>query len=413
MINEYSVRMNYKTVELKKGKEGSAIFGHPWIFSGAIESLPIQIKHGEIVHIADSQKNIIGTGTYSAYSGIAVRIFDFAKTEINERRLKEKLELAILKRTLMGYAKDKNTTGYRIIFGEIDGLPGLILDKYENTVVIQISTAGMENLKEPLINAIKAVLKPKLIIERSDLSIRSEERLPETKEILFGKTKDGLIPFKENGIDFFADTLEGQKTGFFLDQKDLRTKIGSLAKNRTVADIFSYTGGAGIYALRNGAKQVTFMDSSERALEIAKKHVQKNFANKTTLKNCNFIEEDAFTYTGSIKNLQFDMVLLDPPALIKSQRDAENGKKAYHFLNRAALRMIQDNGIFCSSSCSHFLSEEDFTFLLRRAAKQAGVTLHTLYSVHQSPDHPTSINFPESKYLKGFIFLVRRDPLLS
>jgi 23S rRNA (cytosine1962-C5)-methyltransferase len=272
----------------------------------------------------------------------------------------------------------------------------------------------MENLKPLLLNAIHAVLKPKLIIERSDLSVRSEEHLPETSGILFGKTKDGLIPFKENGIDFFADTLGGQKTGFFLDQKDLRMALASLAPGRTVVDIFSYTGAAGIYALKNKAKHVTFMDSSAHALEIAKKHVEENTA-KATAKNskATFIEEDAFTYTGNIKTPQFDMVLLDPPALIKSQRDAENGKKAYHFLNRAALRMVKDNGIFCSSSCSHFLTEDDFMFLLRRAAKQAGVTLHTLYTIRQSPDHPIDISFPESKYLKSFVFLAKRDTLLS
>ncbi|MFA5854674.1 MAG: class I SAM-dependent rRNA methyltransferase [Candidatus Gracilibacteria bacterium] len=408
--------MNYKIVELKKGKEGSAIFGHPWIFSGAISQTSEQIEHGEIVHVTDSQKNILGTGTYSEYSGIAVRIFDFAKTELNESRLKEKLTLALTKRTLLGYTNNQNTTGYRIVFGEADGLPGLILDKYADTVVIQISTAGMENLKPLLLKTIHAVLKPKLIIERSDLSVRSEDRLPETKEVLFGKTKDGIVAFKENGIDFFADTLSGQKTGFFLDQKDLRSTLAPLAKDRTVVDIFSYTGAAGIYALKNKATHVTFMDSSTRALEIAKKHVEKNFKTasaKVATKNCTFIEEDAFIYTGNIKTPQFDMVLLDPPALIKSQRDAENGKKAYHFLNRASLRMIKDNGIFCSSSCSHFLTEEDFMFILRRAAKQAGVTLHTLYSIRQSPDHPIDISFPESKYLKSFVFLAKRDAFLS
>ncbi|MFA5792680.1 MAG: class I SAM-dependent rRNA methyltransferase [Candidatus Gracilibacteria bacterium] len=397
--------MDYPILKLKKGKEGNVIFRHPWVFSGAIEYIPNNLPQGSLVYVQDSQENIIGTGTFSKYSSIAIRIFDFKKAEINEKWIAEKLRTALQKRKLLGYGKGTSTSGYRLVFGEADELPGLVVDVYATQIVIQISTAGMDALREDVVEALKKLLNPKAIVERSDMQVRQEEHLPEIKELLYGKVtgKNGA-EFKENGLTFYADVLEGQKTGFFLDQKDLRLKIEELAKDKEVIDIFSYTGSAGIYALRGKAKKVSFVDSSRLALDFCEKHVKKNF------KNAKFetIEEDAFQFTSTAKSDSYDMVLLDPPALIKSRASMENGKKAYHFLNRAGIRMVKDGGIFVTSSCSHFLSEDDFMFLLRRAEVQAGTTLHMLYSIKQSPDHPLSINFPESKYLKSFVFLVEK-----
>lgn len=355
----------------------------------------------------NSNENIIATGSFSKYSSIAIRIFDFKETFIDKNWFLGKFKIATAKRHMLGYGDRTPTTGYRLIFGEADEIPGLIVDVFDKTLVIQISTAGILNFKNDIVEALKEVMRPNTIIEKSDMQVLKEEHLQENKQILYGdlskKETNGTI-FKENGINFFADIMEGQKTGFFLDQKDLRLKIKELAQDKVVADIFSYTGAAGIYALKGGAKNVTFVDASQRALEFCDKHAKKNF--KTA--DINLIEDDAFNFISNAKQNSFDMVLLDPPALIKTQKSIESGKKAYHFLNRAGLRMVKDGGIFVTSSCSHFLSEEDFIFLLRRAEVQTNTTLHILAKINQSPDHPLSINFPESKYLKSFAFLVSK-----
>ncbi len=388
----------YPTLALKKGKEGSVYYHHPWVFSGALQSIPNDLENGDLVHVQDEARKIIGTGTFSRSSSIAVRVFDFGEVEINEAWLTQKITLAHDARLLLGYGPKTETTGYRVVFAESDGLPGLILDRFEDTLVMQISTAGMEKLKPLVLSALQKIFKPKNIIEKSELAVRKEEKLEERKEVLKGSAKP--VEFLENGNRFIADVWEGQKTGFFTDQKELRTEIEKLADKKTVLDLFSYSGAAGIYALRGGAKSVDFVDGSESALDLCKQHVGLNKFGK---KKVSFTKSDVFEFLGKSQPNSYDMVIVDPPALIKTHRDEMNGKKAYHFLNRAALRLVKNGGIFVSSSCSHFLSEEDCHFMLRRAAVQAGVTLHLLHLVRQSPDHPESLNFPESRYLKSIL----------
>ncbi len=390
---------------LKPKKEATVVFRHPWIFSGALGHVPDEVTHGSIVFVKDSSGQIVGTGTYSKTSSISVRILEFGtEAVIDEEWFEKKFKEAEEQRKLLGYGLKTPTTGYRLIFGEADGIPGLVVDRYGTTLVYQISTAGMENLKPEILAALKKIYKPKTIVERGDVSIRAEEKLYEHKEVVEGKL-DGPVEFKENGLTFFADTLEGQKTGFFCDQKDLRLALSKVADGREVLDLFSYSGAAGVYALSGGAKKVTFVDGSEKALELCGKNVEANFKKGKFETVC----EDLFQYLGKANPEAYDMVLLDPPALIATRHQQENGKKAYHFLNRAALRLIKDGGIFVTSSCSHFLSEDDFIFLLRRASVQAGVTLHMLAHIGQSADHPLSVTFPESKYLKSFIFSVSRN----
>lgn len=391
----------YPTLSLKKGKEGSVYYHHPWVFSGALTTIPNDLENGDLVHVQDEAGKIIGTGTFSRSSSIAVRVFDFNEVEINEDWLTQKITLAHDARLLLGYGPKTETTGYRVVFAESDGLPGLILDRFEDTLVLQISTAGMEKLKPLLLSTLQKIFKPKNIIEKSELTVRKEEKLEEHKEVLKGSAEP--VEFLENGNHFIADVWEGQKTGFFTDQKELRTEIEKLSNKKTVLDLFSYSGAAGIYALRGGAKAVDFVDGSENALDLCKQHVALNKFNKKTSAKTSYTKSDVFEFLSKSKPNSYDVVIVDPPALIKTHRDEMNGKKAYHFLNRAALRLVKNGGIFVSSSCSHFLSEEDFHFMLRRAAVQAGVTLHLLHLVRQSPDHPESLNFPESRYLKSII----------
>ena len=398
--------MHYPLLRLRKGKEQSVHYRHPWIFSGAFENLKESgIASGSLVHVADCEGKIVATGTFSFHSMIAVRVFDFGKACIDRTWLREKITNAEAHRTQLGYGPGTETTGYRVCFGEADGLPGLVVDRYEDVLVVQISTAGAEGLKEMILDVLKEIFSPTAIVEKSNLPSRKDEKLEMREEILYGKLKDA-VEFQEQGLKFFCDPLKGQKTGFFLDQKDLRREIQKWAKGRKVLNLFSYTGAAGVYAMKGGAKSVRHVDSSEWALEQCPlNHKLNKFAEKKI--SCE--HADIFSWlTKPVHEGVFDMVILDPPAIIKSREDILHGEKAYHFLNRAAMRFVNDQGIFVTSSCSHFLTAQDFRLILQRAAVQNNMSLRILAEVGQSGDHPLSLSFPESRYLKSLVCLVER-----
>jgi len=392
----------YKSIKLKQGKERTAIQHHPWVFSGAMENKPTDISNGEIVKVVDAADLILGVGTYSENSMIAIRLFDFKDVELNEEWFTEKIKEALEKRKFLGYGKEKDTTAYRIIFSEADSIPGLVVDKFEDVLVMQISTLGTRNLKPLIINALVKVLKPKAIVFKEVASSKNEDDLEAKGEVVFGKLP-AKINFYENGYKFFADPVKGQKTGFFLDQKDLRNEITKYSKGKKVLNLFSYSGAASVYALKNGAKSVLNVDSSKEALVWAKTNATQNKITSTKFKNqC----DDIFQWLAKKTEPEFDMVIMDPPALIKTFKDKESGQKAYHFLNRAALRLVKKGGIFVTSSCSYFFTDQELEITLRRASIQAGVKLTVLKKVLQSPDHPISVYFPESAYLKSYICLV-------
>jgi len=392
----------YKSIKLQQGKERNAVLRHPWVFSGAFESKPTNITNGEIVQVSDAGNQILGVGTYSEGSMIAVRLFDFKEVELNEAWFVEKIKEANDKREFLGYGKEKDTTGYRVIFSEADGIPGLVVDKFEDVLVMQISTLGTRNLKPLIVNALVKVLKPKAIVSKEVVSARNEENLEGTGEVVYGKLP-AKVTFYENGYKFFADPVKGQKTGFYLDQKDLRNEITKYSKGKKVLNLFSYSGAASVYVLKNGAKSVLNVDSSKEALAWAKTNATLNKILSTKSKNdC----DDIFQWLAKKTEPDYDMVIMDPPALIKTFKDKESGMKAYHFLNRAALRLVKKGGIFVTSSCSHFLTDLELETTLRRASVQAGVKLTVLKKILQSPDHPISVYFPESTYLKSYICLV-------
>jgi len=392
----------YKSIILKQGKERTAALMHPWVFSGAMESKPNDISNGEIVKVVDAADQVLGVGTYSEHSMIAIRLFDFKDNELNEEWFIEKIKNALEKRSFLGYGKEKDTTGYRIIFGEADSIPGLVVDKFEDVLVMQISTLGTRNLKPLIVNALVNVLKPKAIVFKEVVSVKNEEDLDIKGEVVFGKLP-AKINFYENGYKFFADPVKGQKTGFYLDQKDLRNEISKYSKGKKVLNLFSYSGAASVYVLKNGAKSVLNVDSSKEALLWAKTNATLNKITATKFKNeCT----DIFQWLAKKTEPEFDMVIMDPPALIKTFKDKESGQKAYHFLNRAALRLVKKGGIFVTSSCSHFFTDQELEITLRRASIQAGIKLTVIKKVLQSPDHPMSVYFPESAYLKSYICLV-------
>ena len=397
----------YPTLKLIPGKEPSVIFGHPWIFSGAIEKPTSPIPHGSFVHVLGYQDEILATGGYSTHGSISVRIFDYGQVEIDTAWFEESLYNCLVKRELMGYGKGTQTTGYRVVFGEADGIPGLVVDRFEDVVVFQIAIAALDQVRDNLIQAITNVLAPKVLIERSDSASRGEEGLEDVVAVHIG-LDPGSVKFLENNISFFAEPLKGQKTGFFLDQKDLRKWIlehPTIFSGANVLNVFSYTGATGIAAAKSGASHVTNIDSSEFVLEGCQKNAT---ANNISLELFETQKDDAFQFLGNAEEASYDVVIVDPPALIKSKRDSEEGKKAYHFLNRAAMKLVKDDGVLITSSCSHFLNEDDFQFLLRRGSVQSNTRLETLAMIRQAEDHPSSIYFPESGYLKSFCFQVRR-----
>lgn len=389
----------YPEIILKPGKETSLTYHHPWIFSGAINKVDSRIKHGNLARIVDSQGKFIGIGTYSQTSSIAVRILDFSDVVINQDWFMTKIKAANSARLLLGYGPDTDTTGYRIVHAEADNLPGLIIDRYQDTIVFQISTAGQDQLRHLIISAIQTIFKPRAIVERSDLPVRKQEQLDDIVTCHFGQVGEPLL-FSEYGINYLADVIGGQKTGFFLDQKDLRVKLPSFSAGKTILNLFSYTASLTTVALKSGAIHATNIDSSIPAHRMAEKNFQLNQLQPSSYTQ---ITADVFSWLESARDTKFDMVIIDPPALIKSQSDIHSGKKAYYFLNRAALRLLKPGGIFITSSCSRFLAESDLAFILRQASIQSGINLRHLHTLYQSPDHPQSLYFPYSLYLKTLI----------
>ena len=395
----------YPTIKLKPGRGNPRVTRHPWIFSGAVADKPAGIDHGDIVRVVADDDELVGTGFYSAKSMIAVRLVEFDDVEMNREWLRRAITEANRRRELLGLtAVEGGEPGYRVVFGESDWLPGLVVDRYGHVLVMQFSTAGMERLREDTLAVLTELFAPKTIFERSDSPSRAEEGLSARVERASGEAVD-RTPFREGGVVFEADIAEGQKTGFFLDQRRLREWVVRFASGRRVADLFSYSGASGICALAHGASGAVFVDSSARALDGVRRHLEVNSLSPDSTE---LVEEDVFQWLGARSAPEFDMVILDPPALIKSRKHAESGRKGYHFLNRAALRLINDGGLLISSSCSTHFSEDDLRVTLRRAADQAGVRLHVLAELSQSEDHPVSVYFPEARYLKSLICQVER-----
>lgn len=400
---------SYPILHVRRDRAGALAFRHPWVFSGALEEPPDRDLHGRLVYVVAPDGAVLGTGTYSASSSIAVRLLAFGEATIDRGWLATRISEAAARRRLLGLGPDGDTTGYRVIFGESDGLPGLVVDRYADTLVFQLSTAGMDRLREDVLAALEDVLAPRVVVERSDLPVRREERLDEVVAVRAGDPPE-RASFHEHGVALLADPLHGQKTGFFLDQRDLRAVVRLLASQPPVArgavlNLFSYSGATGLMTLLGGAATVHNVDGSDAALAYAREH-----ASLHRLPDDRFTTEraDVFQWLSARTEPAYDAVLLDPPALIKSQRDVEQGRRAYHFLNRAAIRLVKDGGLLVTSSCSHYFAEDDLAFELRRAGAALGVSLHPISSVRQAADHPTSIYFPEAAYLKSLVLQVER-----
>lgn len=400
----------YSVITLSSQKEHMITQRHPWIFSGALQAVATEIESGDIVRVCRSTGECVGVGVYTAHQSIAVRMLSWRDERIDDAWVLRALSASLARRLQLGYAHtfESQTTGYRMHFAEADTIPGLIVDVYNDVVVIQIHTYAAEILRESILRTLIALFQPRAIIERSDSAHRASEGLQPREGVVYGECSEPIV-FREYGIEYLSFPLTGQKTGFFCDQKDLRKKITALSSGRTVLNVCSYTGAQSVAALKGGAVSAHNIDISSTALQGCEAHrVHHGFSTKQWTTE----EADVFQWVAQQKHLPYSMVVCDPPALIKNQREKESGLKGYHFMNRAVLRAMEDSAIFITSSCSQFLAEEDMMHMLQKASVQAGVRLRILHIVRQSADHPQSLYFPQSTYLKSVIALVEKEAWL-
>ncbi len=391
------------SIILKPGKEAPIFGGHPWVFSNAIGTEDKKLEAGSLVRVLSFDKKELGIGTYNPHTNIRVRMMTRdAWEEINEAFfVKQFKKLDAWKKSHL----PENTNGYRLVHAETDGLPGLIVDRYDTTLVFQIHTAGMELLRKEIIGALVQVFSPKVIVERSDLVVRKREGLKTAPVTVHLGSAEAPVSFMENGITFFSDVLKGQKTGFFLDQRDARFELGKLAKGKRVLNLFCYTGGFSLYAARNGAAFVTSIDSSADALAMAKKNFSANNIDPEDTEHFAFENMDIFEMIkrNTLPHTPYDIIICDPPALAKKEDDIKNAQRAYGELNQFCLSKLSPGGILVTSSCSGRITQEDFRDTLRIAAGRAHKTVKILKWVTQPADHAELLGFDEGRYLKTAI----------
>lgn len=394
--------MDFAKVILKPKKEESLQRFHPWVFSGAIQKIAGSPKEGDIVDVYTCNGEYCATGHYQIGS-IAVRIFTFDKTEPGKSFWTEKLRQAYEMRRAIGLAESGDTDAYRLIHGEGDFMPGLVIDIYNKTAVMQAHSVGMHNIRQELAEGLIEVFGGKL----ENVYYKSESTLPFKANI---DTEDGYLIGKddknyiatENGLKFQADWLKGQKTGFFIDQRENRALLEKYAKGRSVLNMFCYTGGFSFYALRGGAKEVHSVDSSAKAIELTKKNVELNFAD---CKNHEAYAVDAFKYLDDMQD-RYDLIILDPPAFAKHRDVLRNALQGYKKLNAKAFEKIKPGGILFTFSCSQAVSKEQFRLAVFSAAAISGRNVKILHQLTQPADHPVSIYHPEGEYLKGLVLYV-------
>lgn len=361
------------------------------------------LEIGSIVDVYKSDgKTFVGRGYYNPRSQIVVRFLTRDKNEPIDASFFER-RLSALKTMRESLIDTKETNAYRLVFGESDGLPGLILDRYKDVYVLQIHTAGMEYLKPLVIEAIKTVFRPKTLHERSDVGVRNLEGLKDQpNQHLLGKPVKGEIQILENGVPLLVDVVNGQKTGLFLDQRDNRLALMKYCRDKTVLNCFSYTGGFSVYAALAGATRVVSVDVAGAALETAKRNFE---INDLPVNPEDFVDMDVFDYLGQCRQrkMTFDVIILDPPAFVKNQKTLEKGLAGYLRINEIALKMLPKNGVLVSSSCSAFVTDELFQKMLMLAAHRSNCILKAVEVRHQPADHPFNIDFPEGRYLKFWV----------
>lgn len=385
------------TVILKPGKEKPIKNRHSWIFSGAVQQLP-DFSDGDILPVMSSSKELLGHAYFNRKAKIIGRMLSFGDTE-PLAALKRNIESALKLRNLLIDLSETNCC--RIINGEGDLVPGLIVDKYAGILSIQISTLGMEKLKPDILEILIELLKPKAILEKSILPSRKEEGLSDFKGWLYGEAKE-VVRVLENNLNYDVHLLEGQKTGFFLDHREMRRLIRHLAKSKRVLNCFSYTGGFSVPAAAGGALQVDSVDISDKAIELAKVNCSLN---KHEGCNFGFYSEDVFQFLRN-RPIDYDIVILDPPAFAKKQKDVVAACRGYKDINRIAMQKMPKGSLLLSSSCSYYVDEALFQTVLFQAAKEADRSVKIVGKHQLAADHPINLFHPESDYLKSFLLFI-------
>ena len=390
----------YKTIKLRNGKDQSLKRFHPWIFSGAIARMDDGIAEGDIVRVVDFKEEFLAIGHYQIGS-IAVRVLSFTDIEINDSFWFSRLDKALQARRACNIIRPDNNT-YRLVHGEGDRLPGLIIDIYDNAAIIQAHSVGMHMQRKDIARQLRTLYGDKLtcIYYKSETTLPYKADLSEESGFLYGKASD--VVATENGLKFYIDWLKGQKTGFFIDQRDNRSLIEKYSQGKKVLNMFCYTGGFSVYALRGGASMVHSVDSSERAIEMTNRNIALNFPDAA---NHEAYATDAFSYLKDMDN-SYDLIVLDPPAFAKHKDALRNALKGYTRLNAKAMQKIKSGGILFTFSCSQAVNKDQFRLAVFTAAAQSHRFVRVLHQLHQPTDHPINIYHPEGEYLKGLVLYI-------
>lgn len=391
----------YKQIFLKRGKEESLKRFHPWIFSGAIHHMDEGIEEGETVRVITAAGEFIAVGHYQIGS-IAVRVLSFEDIEINTDFWCERLQSALDVRIGVGIADSPTNNTYRLVHGEGDYLPGLVIDCYGSTAVMQAHSVGMHVCRNEICQALVQVMGDRIanVYYKSETTLPYKADLHQENGFLVGGDASNVA--MENGLKFHIDWLRGQKTGFFVDQRENRSLLEQYAKGKSVLNMFCYTGGFSVYAMRGDAKQVHSVDSSAKAIELTNENVALNFPGDARHEAfC----EDAFKYLDE-HDQQYDLIVLDPPAFAKHRAALRNALKGYTRLNVKGLQRIKKGGILFTFSCSQVVTKDNFRNAVFTAAAQVGRKVRILHQLHQPADHPINIYHPEGEYLKGLVLYV-------
>ncbi|MBQ9357583.1 MAG: class I SAM-dependent rRNA methyltransferase [Prevotella sp.] len=396
-----------KQISLKRGKEESLLRFHPWIFSGAIHHTDSGLEEGDTVRVVNSDGRFIAVGHWQQGS-IAVRVLSFSDVAIDDAFWQQRLGSAIAMRKAAGLTDNSETTAYRLVHGEGDMLPGLIIDIYGRNAVMQAHSIGMHKNRLQIARQLETVMNGQL----DSIYYKSETTLPfldSENGFLVGHSDENIA--MENGLRFYVDWLHGQKTGFFVDQRENRALVEKYARGRSVLNMFCYTGGFSFYAMRGGATLVHSVDSSEKAIELTKRNVELNFPGD---KRHEAFCEDAFRFLDNIQSqpsnlksqLKYNLIILDPPAFAKHRASLHNALKGYIRLNAKAFEKIAPGGLLFTFSCSQVVTKEHFRNAVFTAAAQARRNVRILHQLHQPADHPINIYHPEGEYLKGLVLYV-------
>lgn len=393
--------IQYPSITLKRGKEESLRRFHPWIFSGAIYKMDEGIEEGDTVNVLSSTGDFLAVGHYQIGS-IAVRVLSFRQITIDQAFWQSRLASALQMRIAIGIADSDHNDTYRLVHGEGDNLPGLVIDCYGATAVMQAHSVGMHVCRQQICDALISVMGNRIanVYYKSETTLPFKAGLNQENGFVYGGSNDNTAV--ENGLKFHVDWLKGQKTGFFVDQRENRSLLEQYAHGRSVLNMFCYTGGFSVYAMRGGARLVHSVDSSAKAIELTNSNIEMNFpGDERHQAFC----DDAFKYLDANDN-KYDLIVLDPPAFAKHRSALRNALKGYTRLNVKGFERIRPGGILFTFSCSQVVTKDNFRNAVFTAAAQAGRKVRILHQLHQPADHPINIYHPEGEYLKGLVLYV-------